>query len=135
MIQPQSIVQLMAHGPDERRKCKHLSLLSENLQYLLWPTLIPGKYFEKGANVGKPWCQNKSPETRFNLLSEFGQLSALYSNHGSLMGILLHGNALDENLQVCVLVPYRRLPYRRQNAMPDIWHLATLCLGPSIHPN
>ena len=30
MIKPKSIVQLMVQGPDERRKCHHLSLLSEN---------------------------------------------------------------------------------------------------------
>ena len=30
MIQPKSIVQLMVQGPDERRNCYHLSLLSEN---------------------------------------------------------------------------------------------------------
>ena len=34
MITPKSIVQLMACGPDERRKCNHLSLLSENLDRL-----------------------------------------------------------------------------------------------------
>ena len=34
MIPPKSIVQLMACGPDERRKCNHLSLLSEILDRL-----------------------------------------------------------------------------------------------------
>lgn len=44
MIQPKSIVQLMVFGPDERRKCHHLSLLSENHIATTAVLLLPSNY-------------------------------------------------------------------------------------------
>ena len=102
MIQPKSIVQLMASGPDERRQCNHLSLLSENLQYRLRSTHTPGKYLEKGANLGIAWCKNKAPKPTSNLLSGFGQLSALELRH---FGNSIDGHAVDENHKVSGWVP------------------------------